>query len=31
MLQEVISGKKSVSAAAGEAAGKMDDAFGSAG
>ncbi|MCI3245250.1 MULTISPECIES: extracellular solute-binding protein [Streptomyces] len=31
MLQEIISGKKSVSAAAGEAATKMDDAFGSAG
>ncbi|MFJ6083020.1 extracellular solute-binding protein [Streptomyces sp. NPDC092369] len=31
LLQQVISGKKSVDAAAKEAAGKMDDAFGSAG
>ncbi|MFF7752481.1 extracellular solute-binding protein [Streptomyces sp. NPDC007971] len=31
MFQEVVSGKKSVDAAAGEAVGKMDDAFGSAG
>ncbi|MEU6195038.1 extracellular solute-binding protein [Streptomyces sp. NPDC047061] len=31
MFQEVISGKKSVAAASGEAAKKMDDAFGSAG
>ncbi|KOV59130.1 extracellular solute-binding protein [Streptomyces sp. MMG1121] len=31
MFQEVVSGKKSVDAASREAAGKMDDAFGSAG
>ncbi|CAM5677466.1 extracellular solute-binding protein [Streptomyces violaceorubidus] len=31
MFQEVISGKKDVDAAAGDAARKMDEAFGSAG
>jgi N,N'-diacetylchitobiose transport system substrate-binding protein len=31
MFQEVISGKKSVAAASGEAAKKMNDAFGSVG
>ncbi|MFI8187207.1 extracellular solute-binding protein [Streptomyces sp. NPDC085946] len=31
MFQEVVSGRKSVAAAAGDAAAKMDDAFGSAG
>ncbi|CAM5734577.1 Extracellular solute-binding protein OS=Streptomyces tendae OX=1932 GN=F3L20_27990 PE=4 SV=1 [Streptomyces tendae] len=31
MFQEVVSGKKDVAAAAGDAAKKMDDAFGSAG
>jgi N,N'-diacetylchitobiose transport system substrate-binding protein len=31
MFQEVVSGRKDVAAAAGDAAKKMDDAFGSAG